>query len=81
MAADVTEGDGAEQRVGDCMEQGVGVGVAEQAGRMRNLDAAEDQLAAFDQFVHIVALPDTKIHWRSHLRALRIMAARARSAG
>jgi hypothetical protein len=42
-----------------------------------NLDAAEDQLAAGDQLVHVVALPDPEIH----LRPLNIIAARARSAG
>jgi hypothetical protein len=77
MAADVAEPDGAKQRVGDGVEQRVGVGMAEQTGRMRYFDAAENQFAAFDQPVHIVALPDAEIH----LRALRIIAAKARSAG
>jgi hypothetical protein len=51
--------------------------MAEQAGGVRNIHAAENQLAALDQLMDVVALPDTEIH----LRALRIMAAKARSAG
>jgi hypothetical protein len=45
MAADIAQRRRTEQRIGDRMEQRVGVGMAEQPRLMGNLDAAEDQLA------------------------------------
>ena len=51
--------------------------MAEQPGGMGNLDATKNQLAALDQTVHVIALPDPEIH----LRPLNIIAARTRSAG
>ena len=77
MAADIAERHRTEQRIGNRMQQRIGVGMTEQAGGVGNLDPAENQLAAFDQFMHVVTLPDPKIH----LRPLRIIAAKARSAG
>ena len=77
VAADVTQRDGTEQGIGNRMQQGIGVGMPEQAGFMGNLDTAENQLAARDQAMHVVALPDPKVHFRP----LRISAARTRSAG
>ena len=46
MRADVALGDGAEHRVGDRMGEHVGVGMAGEAMRVRNADAAEPDLVA-----------------------------------
>ena len=66
-----------QQRVGDRMEQRVGVGVSEESGLVGNLDAAQNQLAARDQLMDVISLPDPKVHFRP----LSIIAAKARSAG
>ena len=76
VAADVAQRDGAEQGIGDRMEQRIGIGVSEQAGCVGDFDAAEDELAPGDQSMNVVALPDPEIH----LRPLNIIAARRRSA-
>ncbi len=62
MPADVAQAGRAEQRVGDGVQQRIGVGMAEQAARVRNLHAAQDQLAALHQRVHVVALADADVH-------------------
>ena len=54
MVADVPGGHGAEQRVGDGVDEHVGVRVSVETFGVRNLDAAEHERAAFDQRVDIV---------------------------
>jgi len=54
--ADVAERRGAEQRVAYGVQQHVGVGMAGEAFFVRNLDAADDQLAAGDERMHIESL-------------------------
>ena len=44
MTADITQRRRPEQRVGDRMEQRVGVGVSEESGLVGNLDAAKNQI-------------------------------------
>ena len=70
-AADVAERHGAEQGIGNRVQQGIGIGMAEQAGGVRNLHAAENQLAAFDQDVvgplHL-GLHAGEIGWREDMR-------------
>ena len=56
--ADVAERGGAEQGVGDRVEDDVGVGVAGQAALVVDPDAAEDQRAALDQPMGVVTDPD-----------------------
>jgi hypothetical protein len=48
----------AQHRVDDRVQQHVGVGVAEQAESVRDGDPADDQFAAFDEGVAIVAGAD-----------------------
>ena len=55
--ADVAAADGAEQRIRHGMRQHIGVGVAEQPQGVRDIDPADDELAALDQLMHVVALP------------------------
>ena len=68
-AADIAETRGAEQGVGDGVQQRVGVRVAVETGRMRDVHATEDQLAPGDQGVNVVTLADTK--FTAHCGALR----------
>ena len=58
VMADVAERGGAEQGIGDRVAERVGVGVAEQAVRVRDLDAAEDELPAGDEGVRVPAFAD-----------------------
>ena len=46
---------GAEQRVGDRVQHHVGVGVADEALRVRDDDPAEDERPAFGQPVRVVS--------------------------
>ena len=62
MAADVAQTRRAEQCVGNRVQQRVGIGMSEQAFFKRNVYAAENQIAAFDELVDIVTLSDTDIH-------------------
>ena len=55
--ADVAAADGAEQRIRHGMRQHIGVGVAEQPQGVREINPADDELAALDQLMHVVALP------------------------
>ena len=59
-SADVALADGAEDGVANGMHEGVGVGVAVEALRVGNVDAAENQLAALDQGMNIVT--DTNVN-------------------
>ena len=60
MPADVAERRRAKQRVNDGVQQHVGVGMAEQTERVRDLDPADDELAALGQLVRVPALADAK---------------------
>jgi hypothetical protein len=60
MAADVAQRGRAEERVGDGVQQRIGVGMAQQALLVRDGDAAQDQRAAFDQGVAVIALADAE---------------------
>ena len=53
--ADVVGADGAQNGVGDRVQDGVAVAVAAQADRVVDADAAQDQRAAFDEPVRIVS--------------------------
>ena len=54
MVADVPGGNGAEQRIGDGVDEHVGIGVSVETLGMWNLDAAENERATLDQRVDIV---------------------------
>src|SRR5450830_320426 len=60
MLADVAQGGGAQHGVDDGVQQDVGVRVAEQAEAVGNGDAADDELAALDEGVAVIAGADAK---------------------
>lgn len=60
MLADVAQAGRAEQRVDDRVQQHVGVRMAEQAQTVRDRDPADDQFAAFDEGVAVVAGADAE---------------------
>src|SRR6185295_16017969 len=58
VAADVAERGRAEQRVADRVRQYVGIRVPGETLVVRDLDAADHQLAAGDEGMHVEALAD-----------------------
>ena len=58
--ADVAEPGGAEDRVGDRVQQYVSVGMTEQAALERNLDATDHQSATRHQCMDVEPLPHAK---------------------
>ena len=60
MAADVAERRRAEQGVRDGVQQYIGIRMAEQPERMRDFHPADDELAPFDEAVHIVTHAKTR---------------------
>ena len=77
MMADVALADRAEHGVGDGVSEHVGIAVAIEAVRMRDFHAAEDERAAFDEAMHVVAdagrdsyVPrDRCVRWRRRRRS------------
>jgi hypothetical protein len=55
MVADVAFANGTECGIGDGVAEGVGVGMAIEAGIVRYIDAAEDEFAAANEAVDVVA--------------------------
>ena len=60
MVADITEGDGAEDGIGQRMPTGIGVGMALELGDMRNGDAAKGDVITALELVHIETLADAR---------------------
>jgi hypothetical protein len=58
--ADVAEGCRAEQCVGDCVQDDVGVGVTGQPARVLDADAAEDERSAVNEAVRVVTGADAE---------------------
>ena len=58
MPPDVAQRRRAEQRIADRVQQHIRVRMSEQAFFVRDLHPADDQLAAFHQLMHVVALTD-----------------------
>ena len=75
MLADVSQGSSAQKAVGDSMEQHICVTVAQEALLKGNLYAAQNQIPAFHQFMHIVTVSD------SHFLSSRSISAIFRSMG
>ena len=59
--ADIARARRAEQRVGNGMRQLVGVGVAQEALMMRNVDAAQNELAVGRERMDVEAQADTRL--------------------
>ena len=55
MLADIAGADRAQQCIGDGVRQDVRVGMSFQSARVRNLDAAQDQLPSFSKAMYVVA--------------------------
>src|SRR5690606_2876587 len=66
MAPDIAQPGRPEQGVGHGMQQHIGVGMPQQAVRVLNGDAADDQRPARYQGVYVVALPDAEGKVHSH---------------
>ena len=83
MVANVAERRGAEQGFGDRVAQGIRIRVTEQAERVRDLDAAEDQAAAGTKRMHVPAFADAPQRGGGlvHVRILSSRAASSKSAG
>ena len=77
MAADVAQPGGPQQRIGQGMQKGVRIGMAQQSLAVGNFDPAEDQLATLRQTMDVVTLPDSDFHRLPR----KIPSAMARSAG
>ena len=56
MPADIPQARGAQQGIADGMQQGIGIGVAQEALLVRNRHSPENQAPALDQGMHIKAL-------------------------
>ena len=55
MLANISEGGSTKECVGDGVDKNVGIGMPVKAYRVFNLNAAEDELSAGDEPVHIIA--------------------------
>ena len=60
MPADIAQRGRAQQRIGNGVQQYVGVAVAQQPFFMRDIHSAQDKTAAFHQPVRVVAVPDAR---------------------
>ncbi len=78
MSADIAEAGGPEQRIGDRMEQHVGIGMAEQPALEGDLHAADDELAPRHEGMDVETLADAH---HACLLCCRILSASTRSAG
>ena len=79
--AEVAERQRAENRIGNRMQQDVGVGMAVETALERDGDAADDQRAAGDQRMDVETAADTNRHRGVPSCAARIDAASAMSSG
>ncbi|MOA29028.1 hypothetical protein D3C78_1500150 [compost metagenome] len=66
MPPDIAQPRGAQQRVGNGVQQHIGIGMAHQTMRVRDRDTADDQRPAFNQGMHVKALPNAKRNAHSH---------------
>ena len=63
MAADIAQRRRAEQRIGNRVQQCVGIRMTEQTAAVRDRDAAEDQFTSRYQGVAVITLADAKWKW------------------
>ena len=69
MRADVAVGERAENGVDQRMQRDVGVGMSGHAARMRNADAAEHDVIAVGEGVHVEAVADAHVGQRGAMRS------------
>src|SRR6187200_2405604 len=70
MLPDIAGADRAQQCVCDGVRQDVCVGMSFQSARVRDLDAAKDQLPSSNKAVHIVANSASNSHGHQSLRSI-----------
>ena len=64
MLTDIAVGEGAKDGVGDRVEGDIGIRMADQAVVMRYFNAAQDDMVAGAESMHIEALPDPDLAGR-----------------
>jgi hypothetical protein len=80
MLADVAQPGRAQQGIGDGVQQHVGIGMAEQAEGMGDGHAADDEFAAGNESVDVIALADADLrHVDTPARAASKACASSRS--
>ena len=62
MRADITQPGGAQQRVGDGVQQHIGIRMPQQPGAVGDLHAAQHQPPSRHQRVDVPALSNSEIH-------------------
>jgi hypothetical protein len=62
MRTQIAEREGTQQRIGDSVQQHVGVGMTGKPARMWNVDATEDQRTTRHQRVYIETGADAQRH-------------------
>ena len=77
MPPDVAQTSRPQHRIGDGVQQHIGVGMAQQPRCMGDLDAPQNQLAAWHQRVHVPTFTYTDVH----VRPFKTASANAKSAG
>ena len=75
---DVAHGGRAEQRIHDGVREHVGIRMTEQAGLVRDIDAAEDKPAAADEAMHVISVSNAH---HALPRLLRMSSASSMSIG
>ena len=77
MPPNVAQARRPQHRIGDGVQQDIGVGMAQKASGVGNLDPTQNQLPSGHQSVHIPAFTDADIHGF----AFKTASANAKSAG
>ena len=62
MAADIASADRAQHRIRDRVQRDIGIGMARQAVRVRNLYAAQPEVLALGEPVHVIAAGTARNH-------------------
>ncbi len=66
VTPDIAQASGPKQRVGNRVQQDVRIRMPQQAMRVGNRHAADDQRAALDQRMHVKALADAERNTHNH---------------
>jgi hypothetical protein len=75
MRANVAHAGSAKQRVGDRVQQSIGIRMAQQAFAVRHMHAAQHERSALYQGMDVPAFTDSNSHTPSLLFGLRVYAA------
>ena len=72
MDADIARAQGTQKGVGQCVEPGIGVGMTDQRARVRNLHAAEPEMVAGAECVHVESLTGADVAQRGAKASFRV---------